>query len=61
MSEEPSIEALFAVACILSDLPVAPEWREAVRAHLETTLRHARFVAAFPLADMLDPAPVFVA
>ncbi len=38
-----------------------PEWRDAVRLNLEISLRMAAEVAAFPLDDEVDLAPVFVA
>jgi hypothetical protein len=38
-----------------------PEWREAVRFNLDVTLRLAHMVAAFPLDDEADLAPVFQA
>ena len=40
-------------------LPIEPEWRPAIRANLEVTLRFARLVDEFPLPDFLEPAPVF--
>jgi hypothetical protein len=42
-------------------LPLPPEWRPAVKANLEVTLRLARMVAEFPLPDDAEPAPVFKA
>jgi Protein of unknown function (DUF4089) len=42
-------------------LPVAPEWKPAVKSNLEVTLRLAAAVADFPLPDEAEPAPVFVA
>jgi Protein of unknown function (DUF4089) len=35
------------------------EWRLAVRMHLAISLDHAAIVVETPLADHLDPAPVF--
>ena len=42
-------------------LPIAPEWRPAIKANLEVTLRLASLVAEFPLSDEAEPAPVFEA
>jgi hypothetical protein len=42
-------------------LPVAPEWRTAVKANLEVTLKHGALVAEFALPDEAEPAPVFKA
>jgi hypothetical protein len=42
-------------------LPLEPEWRPAVKANLEVTLRLAKMVAEFPLPDEAEPAPVFKA
>jgi 1-carboxybiuret hydrolase subunit AtzG-like protein len=41
------------------DLPVEPEWKPAIRANLEATLRLAALVSAFDLPDEAEPAPVF--
>ena len=45
----------------LIGVPISPEWREAIALHLAISLEHARLVAAFPLPDETDPAPVFAA
>jgi hypothetical protein len=49
-----------AVATALA-LPIAPEWRGAVRANLEVTLKLARQVDEFLLPDESEPASVFAA
>lgn len=49
---------LTAAAAVLG-LPLDPAWHDAVRFHLDLSLRAARLVAEFPLPDDLDPAPVF--
>ena len=41
------------------DIPVRPEWHETIRLNLDASLRLAREVAAFPLDDEADLAPVF--
>ncbi len=48
-------------AAMLLGLPVAPEWKPAVRANLALTLTFARIVEEFPLPDDAEPAPVFEA
>jgi hypothetical protein len=40
-------------------IAVQPEWRQAIRMHLEISLGHAESVLAAELSDHLDPAPVF--
>jgi len=42
-------------------LRIAPDWRPAVRANLEVSLRLARLVDDFPLPDEIEPASVFAA
>jgi hypothetical protein len=49
-----------AAASALS-LPIEPEWKPAIRANLEMTLKHAAAVDEFPLPDEAEPAPVFKA
>jgi hypothetical protein len=55
------LDACITAGTALLDLPVRPEWREAVRMHLAISLTHARTVLEFPLLDDIDPAPVFTA
>ena len=43
------------------DLPVEPEWKQAVKTNLAATLRLGQQVAEFKLPDEAEPAPVFVA
>ena len=40
-------------------LPIEPQWRPAIRNNLEITLKLARLVDEFPLAEDSEPAPVF--
>ncbi len=42
-------------------LPVEDAWRPAVRANLEVSLKLARLVDEFALADEAEPASVFAA
>ena len=41
------------------ELPLEPDWRAAVRANLQVTLRQGVLVAEFALADDAEPAAVF--
>jgi hypothetical protein len=43
------------------DLPIALEWRGAVKANLAVTFALAELFADFPLPDEAEPAPVFSA
>ena len=43
------------------DLPIAPAWRDAVKANLAVTFALAELFADFPLPDDAEPAPVFCA
>jgi hypothetical protein len=54
-----NLDALIAVSAHALDLPVDPAWYPAVRFNLQVTLRFAALVAAFPLPDDAEPAPVF--
>ena len=40
-------------------LEIRPEWRQSVVDNLNATQRFAEAVLAFPLADEIEPAPVF--
>jgi 1-carboxybiuret hydrolase subunit AtzG-like len=40
-------------------LPIEPEWKPAIKAHLQVNWRLAQEVASFDLPDELEPAPVF--
>lgn len=42
-------------------LPIEPEWKPAIRANLEMTLKHAAAIDEFSLPDGAEPAPVFKA
>ena len=42
-------------------LPIEPEWRPAIKANLQVTLRLAALVTEFELPDQAEPAPVFEA
>ena len=53
--DDMELEALAATLGIT----LAPEWRAGVRANWEVSVRMAAFVAAFPLEDEAELAPVF--
>lgn len=57
---EPLDNYIDAVAAALA-LPIEPQWKPAVRANLEVSLRLARLVDEFPLPDEIEPASVFAA
>ncbi len=59
MSDPDATDALIEAAAPLLGIALQPEWRPAIRAHLEISLAQARLVAAFALPDDAEPAPVF--
>jgi hypothetical protein len=56
-----SLDNFITAAAAALELPLEPAWRPAVKANLAVTLQHAALVAAFPLGDEAEPAPVFKA
>jgi hypothetical protein len=58
MASDP-LDAFIIAAVAVLRLPVDPEWRPAVKANLDVTLKHAANVASFPLPDDAEPAAVF--
>jgi hypothetical protein len=61
MPTDDELDAYIAAAAVVLDLPLAAEWKPAVRMNLAMTLRHAAAVHEFPLPDDAEPAPVFKA
>lgn len=59
MHDVQSLNALIDAGAAVLDLPIDPAWREAIRTHLDISLRHAKAVASFALPDETEPAPVF--
>jgi hypothetical protein len=59
--DDDALDAIIDAISPVLGLTIAAEWRAAIRTHLRITLAHAETVAAFPLPDALDPAPVFAA
>ena len=43
------------------EIPIQPEWMPAVIANMAATAAAAELVLRFPLADDVEPAPVFEA
>ena len=60
MAEDSLDEYIDAVSKALR-LPVKDEWKPAVRANLEVSMRLARMVDEFALPDEAEPACVFAA
>jgi hypothetical protein len=58
---EAELDAFIAASSAVLGLPVAPEWRAAVRANLAITFRLGSVVGEFELPDEAEPAPVFAA
>jgi hypothetical protein len=59
--DKPPLEAYIDAAAEALALPVEPEWKPAVRAHLEVLLKLAAVVSELELPDEAEPAPVFEA
>jgi len=60
-ADDDVFDTLIDAAARAMDLPVEPEWKPAVKAHLEVILRLAAVVEQFELPDAAEPAPVFEA
>jgi hypothetical protein len=60
MSADPLDDYIDSAANLLA-LPIEAEWKPAVRANLEVSLRLARMVDQFALPDETEPACVFTA
>ena len=60
MTADPLDDYIDAVSKALA-LPVEEDWKPAVRANLEVSLRLARLVDEFALPDQTEPARVFAA
>jgi hypothetical protein len=54
-----SITQYVDAAAELLNLPIDPEYRPGVIANLELIAEIARLVTEFPLAEEVEPAPVF--
>jgi hypothetical protein len=60
-AKDDALDALIEAAAIALALPIAPEWKPAIRANLHVSLQLAASVAQFELPDEIEPAPVFEA
>jgi hypothetical protein len=60
-TEPASLDDFVDAAARALDLPIEAQWKPAVAANLQVTLRHGAFVAEFALPDDAEPAPVFEA
>jgi hypothetical protein len=60
MTKKPDpLDAYIDSAAALLGLPLEPEWKPAVRANLDVTLKLAALVAEKELPDDAEPAPVY--
>jgi hypothetical protein len=57
--DEAALDALVDAGTAALGIEMKADWRAAVRMHLAISLNHAAIVLQTPLADHLDPAPVF--
>lgn len=55
------LDAVIEAQAALLGLAIEPDWRAAVRANLQVTLRFGALLDDFPLPDEAEPAPVFAA
>jgi Protein of unknown function (DUF4089) len=53
------LDSLIDAAAVALALPIEPEWKPAIKAHLQVAWRLAQQVGEFDLPDELEPAPVF--
>jgi hypothetical protein len=58
--DDEGLDHMIAAAPLLG-LDIRPQWRDGVRANLRVALNFGTLVAAFPLPDEAEPAPVFCA
>jgi hypothetical protein len=57
--DEAALDALIDAGTTALGVEMKAEWRPAVRMHLAISLDHMATVLQPPIADSLDPAPVF--
>ena len=57
--EVPYEDAFLVAAASMLGIPLDPAWHDAVRFHLQLSLRMAAMVQAFALPDRAEPAPVY--
>jgi hypothetical protein len=56
-----SLDAYIDAAAAALAIPIKPEWKPEIRAHLTVTFRLAALVGEKELSDDAEPAPVFKA
>ena len=56
-----SIDSLVEASARALGIPLERGWSEGVAFNLRLILRHAKLIDEFPLADDIEPAPVFYA
>ena len=61
MTSSENLDAYIDAVAKALGLPVEDAWKPAVHANLAVSLRLARLVDEFPLADETEPASVFAA
>jgi hypothetical protein len=61
MADHDPLDDLIDAAARVLALPIEPQWKPAIRANLEVTLRLAGLVDAFDLPDDVEPAAVYEA
>ncbi len=59
--ETDDLDLYIDVAARALGIPVEPEWKPAIKANMQVTLRLAALVEEFALPDEAEPAPVFEA
>jgi hypothetical protein len=59
--DDTTLDNLIDASAAALALPIEPGWKPAIKGNLAVTLRLANLVAAFPLPDEAEPAPVFEA
>ncbi len=55
------LDAYVEAAAAALAIPIKPEWKNEIRAHLEVTFKLATLVAEKELPDDAEPAPVYQA
>ena len=56
-----SLDEMIESGAMALGIPLKAEWKAEIKIQLQVSLRHGSLVAAFPLPDESEPAPVFKA
>lgn len=59
--QDTNLDTFIAAAADALSLPIEPNWKPAIKANLQVSLRLAALVEEFELPDESEPAPVFEA